>query len=76
MGGARGIRNDRLRRLVREARRQGWHDEIDGRGHLRVVGPEGKAFTVSLTVNNSKMGHDYENCRADARRAGLDVSGL
>lgn len=71
-----GIRNRRIARLVEYAVDRGWRTTLDGRGHVRVVGPDGRFFAVSTTSNDSGFGHNYENTRAEARRAGLDVRGL
>ncbi len=70
-----GIRNDRLRRLYKAALKQGWRAEVDGRGHV-VMRKGGKRFSISTTTSGGSMGHHYENTRAQARRAGLDVSDL
>jgi len=70
-----GIRNDRLRRLYKTALRQGWQPEVDGRGHVLLTRGD-QHFTISTTSSGGSMGHHYENTRASARRAGLDVSEL
>lgn len=70
-----GIRNDRLRRLYKAALRQGWSPEMDGRGHVLLRKGDSR-FTISTTTSGGSMGHHYENTRAAARRAGLDVSEL
>lgn len=70
-----GIRNDRLRRLYKAALKQGWVAEVDGKGHV-VLRKNGERFTISTTSSGNSMGHHYENTRAQARRAGLDVSEL
>lgn len=73
----RGIRSERLRRLVEYAEEHGWETAYDGRGHVRVTNPDsGNTFWVSTTANDKAMGHHYENTKATARRAGLDVRGL
>lgn len=72
-----GVRNDRMRRLIAAAVRQGCTWALDGRGHVRVTNPEtGRWFVVSTTSAGSAIGHTYENTRAQARRAGVDVRGL
>lgn len=72
-----GIRNDRMRKIVQAARKQGWDLVVDGRGHVRATNPQtGAWFIVSGTSNGAVMGHHYMNTRAAARRAGLDVTNL
>jgi hypothetical protein len=70
-----GIRNDRLRRLYKTALKQGWAPEIDGKGHV-VLRKGDQRFSISTTSSGGSMGHHYENTRAAARRAGMDVSEL
>lgn len=73
----KGIRSERLRRLVKCAEEQGWTTVHDGRGHVRATNPDtGNTFWVSATANDKAMGHHYENTKATARRAGLDTRGL
>jgi len=70
-----GIRNDRLQRLYKAALRQGWKPEVDGGGHVSLT-RDGQRFTISTTSSGGSMGRHYENTRASARRAGLNVSEL
>lgn len=73
----KGIRSDKLKRLHESALAQGWESRIDGNGHLCITQPEtGKRFWISTTNNGGAMGRHWENTKAKARRAGLDVSGL
>lgn len=72
-----GIRNDRMRKIVKAAKKAGWTLVVDGRGHVRVTNPEtGAWFIVSGTSAGSPIGHHYLNTRSAARRAGLDVTNL
>lgn len=72
-----GVRNDRMRRILEAAVRDGWALALDGRGHVRVTNPRTKRwFILSGTSAGSPVGHHYENTRAAARRAGLNVRGL
>lgn len=76
-GTHRAIRNERIRKIVEAAARQGWDVYYDGRGHVQVRHPSGNGkFWVSASANDKAMGHHYENTKALARRAGLDVRGL
>lgn len=72
----RGIRSDKLKRLHQAAIAQGWTSRIDGSGHVEMVSPTGGKFWISVTNNGGAMGRHYENTKAKARRAGLDVKGL
>lgn len=72
----RGIKSGRFRKLVQRAQKTpGWTVRIDGRTHVRVTSPTGQWFYVSTTLED-KDPHAYQNARAAARRAGLDVTGL
>lgn len=73
---AKGIRSERLRDLAVEAIRQGWAPRKSGGGHLRLERPGYAPVTVSTTANDDAMGHHYQNAKAQARRAGVDVSTL
>lgn len=69
------IRADKLKRIHEAALRQGWTSSINGSGHVVMVGPNGGRFIISKTANDG-AGRRYENTKAEARRAGLDVSKL
>jgi hypothetical protein len=71
---ARGIRNDKMRDLFRRAIGAGWSPKVLGNGHLRLTGPTGSSFTLSMTSDCGARA--YKNDRAQAKRAGLDVTGL
>lgn len=71
----KGIRSDRYRALVARAILSGAQVEHRGSGHLRVMGgPLTRPLVVSTTSDGG--GRTWENLRAQARRAGLDTSGL
>lgn len=71
------IRSDKLRRLRDAAIAQGWTERTDGRGHVRLTSPGGVWFTITSSGTGARMsGRYYENTKAKARRAGLNVSGL
>lgn len=72
----KGIRGDKMKRLHQAAIKQGWTSVIDGSGHVMLTSPEGLRFWISTTNNGGAMGRHYENTKAKARRAGLDVSEL
>jgi hypothetical protein len=70
-----GIRNDRIRELVKRAAADGWEVGKTGSGHISIA--KGKQrMILSTTSNDGRLGHNWGNVRATAKRAGLDVSGL
>lgn len=70
------IRNERIRKLHAIAVARGWTSEVDGGGHVKVTDPAtGEYFTISATATDGNK-RNYENTRAAARRAGLDVTNL
>lgn len=71
----KGIRADKLRVMAAAAVEQGWTARVDGNGHLCLTSPDGSRFWISMTVRGS-MGRNYENTKAKARKAGLDVTNL
>lgn len=70
----RGIRNDRFRALYARAVSEGWAPKPTGSGHVRLTGPSGSSFVISITSDGG--GRAFRNTRAQAKRAGLDVTGL
>lgn len=70
-----GIRNDRIRELVKRASADGWTVGKTGSGHVSIA--KGKQrMILSTTSNDGRMGHGWGNVRATAKRVGLDVTGL
>lgn len=69
----RGIRNDRMRNLARRAISTGWQPAMTGSGHLALTRGQ-RRLVISTT--SSGAGRGWQNLRADAKRLGIDVSGL
>lgn len=67
----KGIRDDKLRELVRIAKERGWTVEIGGGTHVKFTTPEGKYVTSCTTTYTSPR--SYLEVRSKLRRAGLDV---
>jgi len=65
-----GIKDDKLRELVRAAKAVGWTTSLGGGGHLRFFTPDGRYITSCTTTPTSER--TYYNTRARLRRAGLD----
>jgi len=58
-----------LKRIVREAKRQGW--EVFLNGHVKFRGPEGQTVCCSWSPRNGfQVQHSV---RRDLQRAGLEV---
>src|SRR5262245_60381473 len=68
----RGIRSERIRSLARRAIEQGWDVDLTGSGHLRLS----KGSQVIIGSGTGDRGRGYANLRAEAKRRGMDVSGL
>jgi len=71
----RGIRNDRHRTLVRRAQAAGWEIAMTGSGHVSLS-KGSQRLILSTTAGDGRRGHNWGNVRAQAKRAGLDVTGL
>ena len=71
----RGIRNDRYRSLARRAVDTGWDLSMTGSGHARLSRGD-RVLILSTTAGDARMGHSWGNLRAQAKRSGIDVTGL
>ena len=74
---ARGFRGDNFRALYLRAVECGWQwEHRRGSGHVALYPPDGrKPVVLSITAPSSEA-RGWMNARADAKRAGLDVTGL
>lgn len=66
------FRDSDLRDIAALAARQGFTWKVDGAGHMRMTGPDGRWFIVSTTALGSHA-RTLKNVKADARRAGVAV---
>jgi len=71
----RGVRNDRIRTLAKRAHQSGWDVAMTGSGHIRLS-HGAQTMILSTTAGDGRRGHSWGNTRAEAKRLGLDVSGL
>jgi hypothetical protein len=71
----RGIRDDRTKALARRAVQAGASLSMTGSGHL-AIDRGGQRLVVSTTANGGRRGHSWGNVRAQAKRVGIDVTGL
>lgn len=69
-----GIRDDKVKALARRAIEDGWEARKTMGGHLALDRGE-KTVIISTTVRGG-AGHSWGNIRAEAKRHGIDVSGL
>jgi hypothetical protein len=74
LGIIRGIRSDRIKSLARRALDQGWDVSMTGGGHVRLA--KGSQVIIASGSAETGSGHGWGNLRAQARRSGLDVTGL
>lgn len=65
----RGVRDDKLRELIRCAESAGWTTDRGGGTHVRFFTVEGRYVTSCTTTHTS--GRTYYEVRAKLRRAGL-----
>lgn len=72
----KGIRNDRMRALAARAVAEGWQPRKTGDGHLRLDPPGGTGAPIVLSLTATAAGRGWANAKADAKRRGLDVTGL
>src|SRR5262245_8122346 len=70
----RGIQSTRNRNLVRRAHESGWAVALTGAGHVSLR--RGDTVLNVSTTQREGRGHGWANLRADAKRAGIDVTGL
>jgi hypothetical protein len=69
----RGIRNDRVRKLVLRAVGDGWTPRRTGSGHVAL--DKGDS-TLILSASATGNARSWQNARAEAKRHGIDVRGL
>jgi len=74
VGLLRGIQSGKNRELVKRARDQGWDVAMTGSGHIALS--KGQSRILVSTTQREGRGRGWANLRADARRAGIDVTGL
>jgi predicted RNA binding protein YcfA (HicA-like mRNA interferase family) len=60
------ITNKDLRRLIRDARRRGWHATLTNGGHIRLTHPNGGLVHTSYTPSDHRS---IRNLDAQLRRA-------
>ena len=70
-----GIRSDKYRELARRALQAGFTAHKTGSGHLSLD-KGGTRIILSMTAETGRRGHSWGNARAEAKRAGIDVTGL
>ena len=74
----RGIRSERIKTLAKRALAAGYVLEMTGSGHLAIASASDgrRLMVVSTTAADSRRGHTWGNVRAQAKRVGIDVTGL
>jgi len=65
-----GVRNKDQRQLLRKAAKQGVIISKDGKGHLRLVCPNGYIIRCASSVSDYR---GVKNIRAHLRQQGIDV---
>jgi len=70
MSNTQGVRDDKLRELIRIAEESGWRTTRSGSAHIHFYTPEGR-FVAWCTTTKASPGA-YYNTRAKLRRAGLE----
>lgn len=68
----RGIRSDAIRDLARRAIAQGFDAGLSGRGHIRLVPPDGGKPVYMSATSNAGDWHELKRARADLIRVGFD----
>lgn len=69
----RGIRHDKVRELVKRAMAQGWSVSKTGSGHIAL--DKGKQRII-MSGTSTGAGRSWGNARSQARKYGIDVTGL
>lgn len=71
-----GIRSSRVRELAKRAQSAGFELTMTGGGHLAMSKGSHRIITSMTMADSRRDGHGWGNLRSEAKRAGIDVTGL